>query len=848
MSQIQLYNVAPRIPRKLKFLEELSGNMWWSWHSLAVELFVRISPNIWRQVGGNAKAFLNSVPQSRLEELAKDELFLQQMEVVEKEFRRCIKNSADSVKKSRIAYFSLEYGIHESLRLYSGGLGVLAGDHLKAASDMSLDIVGVGLLYRQGYFRQYIDRNGWQTEHYPDNLLHEMPIVPACNSAGHQLIISIPLMEKELKAAVWILSCGNVPLVLLDTEIPDNPPELREVTWQLYGGDKTTRIQQELLLGIGGYRALVELGCEPACCHMNEGHAAFLSIARIANLVQKRGQSPEAAMEVVWRSNVFTTHTPVPAGNEVFDIDLARTYLRPFCEDAQLDVERVLNWGVPIADRGKSHEVSMTVLGIRMANFCNGVSRLHGEVARDMWKHLWPGRAVDEVPIDHITNGVHVRSWLGTRMGMLFNRYLKPNWRENSLDLDVIAGVDDIPDEELWAVHDTERHALIRDIRQRMKESLNYYQSDNVAHGEGARPLLDPNALTVGFARRFATYKRGNLLLRQPDRLLALLRNTNRPIQFVFAGKAHPADEGGKRIIQEIIQFAKRHNVSDRFLVLQNYNIGLAHGLVSGVDVWLNNPRRPQEASGTSGMKAAINGVPNCSILDGWWDEAWTPECGWAIPSHENYSNTEDQDNAESQALFDLLENDIIPCFYERLNDGFPRRWIRLMKGSIKMSLGNFSSQRMVEEYRERFYIPAIANYNELMKDNAAFAYHLVENKNRLVDNFGKLWIDHPTVDRDLTGLRVDDSFTVRVKVCLHELRPEDVDVEVYYGHVNVHNQITQSYVERMEMVNDFGGGNYEYACKLTCRSTGSFGMTARITPAGDDWVHSVPGFTCWPK
>jgi len=847
MSQIQLYNVAPRIPRELKFLEELSFNIWWCWHPLAVELFLRINPALWAELEGNTREFLGKVDQARLEELAHDEFFIQQMKLVESEFRHDVKTSTTDIATRKIAYFSLEFGIHESIRLYSGGLGVLAGDHLKAASDMALPIVGVGLLYRQGYFSQYIDRNGWQIERYPENLLHNMPITRAY-AKGEPVTITVPMADRELKAAVWIVCVGNVPLVLLDTEIPENPPEFREITWRLYGGDKRMRIQQEILLGVGGFRALVALGCEPSCCHMNEGHAAFLSIERIGYLVDRYHYTPNTALEIVGRSNVFTTHTPVPAGNEVFAVDLARQYLAPVCAAAKLDLTRVINWGIPISERNKAGEMSMTVLGVRMAAFSNGVSRLHGKVARAMWKHLWPGRAIDEIPIDHITNGVHVQSWLSVRMQHLYNRYLHTGWLENPSDEEMAAGVAAMPDDELWIAHESGRHALVRQVRRRLSESLNYYQMENDRLAFHSKQVLDPNVLTVGFARRFATYKRGNLLLRNPERLLALLRNDSRPIQFIFAGKAHPADDGGKRIIQQIIQFGKENGVADRFIMLENYDIALARLLVQGVDIWLNNPRRPQEASGTSGMKAAVNGVPNCSILDGWWDEAYSPECGWAIPNNDNYDNPEDQDNFESQALFNILENDIIPCFYERPSGEIPRRWVQLMKGSISMSLGRFSSRRMVDDYYNKFYLPAIRDYGALMDDNAAKAQALVSQKERLVANFDKLRIEQPVLTRDTDDLHVGDAFKVTTKVFLNDLKPEEVDVEVYYGHVDAHNEITQSYCEFMQLSKDLGDGNYEYSSTLTCRNAGSFGLTARITPVGYDWVHSVPGFMCWPQ
>lgn len=847
MGQIRLYNVAPSVPTELKFLEELSYNMWWSWHPVATELFVRINPQIWNKVGANPRAFLTEVPQSRLEELAHDSTFLQQLHLVESEYRREIKPSSETLSRCKVAYFSLEFGIHESARLYSGGLGILAGDHLKAASDLDLPIVGVGLMYRQGYFKQYIDRNGWQTERYPENMLHKMPLIRAYDSENKPAFVTIPLMDRELKAAIWILNVGNIPLVLLDTELPENPPEFREITWRLYGGDKRMRIQQELLLGIGGYQALAKLGIEPACCHMNEGHAAFLSLARIAHIKNKYNYDADTAMEVVWRSNVFTTHTPVPAGNEVFDIALARPYLAPFCQAAGVDINRMINWGIAIQDRGATSEMSMTILGIRMANFNNGVSALHGEVARSMWKHLWPGRGLDEIPVGHITNGVHVPSWVSLNMRVIFQRYLRSGWLASQAQDVIESGVDTIPNEELWAAHEADRYSLVRQVRRRLQESLDYYQVGSNSRLK-AKNILDPNVLTVGFARRFATYKRGNLLLRNKERLLALLRNTERPIQFVFAGKAHPADDCGKSIIQEIIKFSRENGVSDRFIMLENYDISLARYLVQGVDVWLNNPRRPQEASGTSGMKAAINGVPNCSILDGWWDEAWTPKCGWAIPTSENYNNLEDQDNYESQALFDILENDIIPCFYDRTDGEIPARWVNIMKHSIKMSLNTFSSRRMVADYNEMFYTKAVENYDALMLNNAAKASALKAHKISLVENFEKLWIEYPWLERELTGLHVGDSFKVTTKVYLHKLKPEEVDVEVYYGHVNAKNEIKQSYLQRMELSKDLGNGNYEYSCTINCSIAGSFGLTARITPVGNEWEHSVPGFMCWPR
>ncbi|WP_176013612.1 alpha-glucan family phosphorylase [Victivallis sp. Marseille-Q1083] len=846
MSNIQLFNVAPRMPDELRFLEELSFNMWWCWHPLAIELFIRINPALWEAVGGNARQFLGEVPQSRLDELCKDENFLRQLGIVEAEFNRQLAGSREMTDR-RIAYFSMEFGIHESLRLYSGGLGILAGDHLKAASDLNLPLIGVGLLYRQGYFRQYLDRNGWQIERYPENELHNMPITRARDKEGNEVVISVRLLDRDLFAAVWVLQVGNVPLVLLDAEIPQNPPEFRELTWRLYGGDKRMRLQQELLLGIGGFNALVAMGYEPAICHMNEGHAAFLSLARIKHMVEHYNLDPDTALEVVWRSNIFTTHTPVPAGNEVFDLGLARPYLEPLCGEARIDVQRMINWGIPINDRNRSNEMSMTVLGLRLANYSNGVSRLHGEVARNMWKHLWPGRAIDEIPIKHITNGVHIQSWVSQRKWLLYDRYLRPDWRSNADEKQMKEAIYAIPDEELWMAHELCRQSLIRKLRHLLQNSLRCLPTAGcpMVH---AKNVLDPDVLTIGFARRFATYKRGTLLLRDPERLVALLTDQSRPVQFIFAGKAHPADEEGKRLIQQLIQFARQHNVSNRLLFIEDYDIGLARRLVQGVDVWLNTPRRPQEASGTSGMKAAVNGVINCSILDGWWDEAYRPDCGWAIVGNENYEDPEDTDNYESQVLFDLLENEIIPCFYDRPQGDLPIRWLRLMKGSIAMALGKFSSRRMVTQYDEMFYRPAIEAFDHLMADDAQEAHKLVEQKARLIANFEKLWVAEPTIVRSPGIAHVGDVFKISTEAYLAEMKPEELAVQVYYGQVNAHNEIIKSACAAMKPAEDLGEGRYRYEYELRCPSSGRFAMTARITPVSSYWVNSVPGFMCWAK
>ena len=843
--ELQLFNISPRIPKELLFLETLSYNMWWCWHPQAADLFFRLDPGLWKEVQGNSRKFLSLIPQARLEELAKDPGYLRHLKAVQMEFEREVTPDDMDFAKRTVAYFSMEYGIHESVRIFSGGLGILSGDHVKAASDLHLPFAAVGLLYRQGYFRQVLDRNGWQMERYPENEIHNMPLRRAVDANGQDLVISFPLKDRELYAAVWILWTGNIPLVLLDTEIAENPPEFREITWRLYGGDRDMRIKQELLLGVGGYKALAALGMKPQVCHMNEGHASFMSLARLEELVNE-GLDPDSALEHVWRTNIFTTHTPVPAGNEAFPMDQLRPYLKPLAERAHIDVERLMRWGIPIAERETSQEVSMTILGLRLANYSNGVSKLHGEVARNMWKHLWPNRSVSEIPIGHITNGVHVTSWIASRIRTLFDRYMPQEWAHNPSAIYFNEAVNSIPDDELWAAHEQHRHSLIRKARQIAQRGIGA-----PLPGQAVSSLLDPDILTIGFARRFATYKRGTLLLRDPERLVKLLTHKQRPVQFVFAGKAHPADEGGKKLIQDLIQFARQYNVQDRLIFLEDYDIALARDLVQGVDVWLNNPRRPQEASGTSGMKAAINGVINCSILDGWWDEAYAQDntCGWAIQGNPNLTNDEDADNFEANSLYSLLSNEIIPCFYERDTNDIPVRWIQRMKQSIIMSLGFFSSERMVAEYDSKFYQPACQACQELIKDNRAKARALVAQKKEMLAHFGELWIGNLKTDRPLDDIHVGDTIKLTAEVYFGELPPETLDVEAYYGPVNIHNEVLRGASCLMHQVKKFDNAHFLYECELVCDvEPGRFGLTARITPAGEDWNNSVPGFTCWAR
>ncbi len=848
MNTVRLFNVAPIMPQELQFLETLSYNMWWCWNSDAIELFRRIDPPLWKETGHNPFKFLGSIPQKRLEKLTDDDGFMSHYQQVMDRFRTEVldgKKGPGIVDiPDSIAYFSLEYGLHESIRLYSGGLGCLSGDHLKASSDAGLPLVAVGLLYGRGYCQQFLGIDGWQQEVYPTNDLHHLPVKRALDVQGQPVSISLPLPNgEELHAIVWRMDVGRIPLFLLDTNVHDNSPELRRITSRLYEDDRLVRLRQELLLGIGGFKALTALGYDPPVCHMNEGHAAFVGMARISHLMKTKGLTLEAALEVVPRANVFTTHTPVPAGNETFPLDMVRPYLDALQKELGIDPAIAIEWG--ISPMARHPEQTMTILALRMAHWSNGVSRLHGVVARKMWAPLWPGRPVDEIPIRHITNGIHIASWLSLDNAVLFDRYLGPEWRDNPMDEDMLARVFDIPDEELWRAHEVGRSRLVRAARELGEKQLRARHA-TVTETAQMKSVLHHGTLTIGFARRFATYKRATLLLRDPQRLEAILNNRDRPVQFVFAGKAHPADREGKELIRQVIEFAKRPSARQKIVFLEDYDVLIARYLVQGVDIWLNTPRRPQEASGTSGMKAALNGALNASILDGWWDEGYSPECGWAIGRGEDYDNQEHQDNVDALALYNMLESEIVPRYYDRPEGDTPTPWVNMMKASMKKALGYFSSHRMIREYQDLLYKPAREEYRKLTANGCKEATSLETTHRRLDALWGKVTVELPRTDKDIAQLHVGDKFMVFATVNLGELKADEVNVQVYYGPVDSDNRILTSNARYMELAEEKCKGTCVFKQELRCETTGRFGLTVRVVPAEKEWSSVIPGYMTW--
>lgn len=845
MKSVQLYNVSPSMPEKIRFLEDLSRNLWWCWNTEAIELFRRIDPQLWKEHAHNPLEFFGRIPQKRLDALVDDDGFMNHYHEVKKRFERTVLAPASDTDAPQptIAYFSLEYGIHESIRIYSGGLGCLAGDHLKEASDMGLPLVAVGLMYRCGYFQQYLNEDGWQQEACPSNELHTLPLKKACDANGQQVKVSLPTPDGVLHADVWRLDVGRIPLFLLDANVQENPPALQQVGFQLYEGDRKLRLQQELLLGIGGVQALRGLGYDPAAYHLNEGHAAFLAPARMSLLMKNKGFTLDEAREIVRRTNIFTTHTPVPAGNESFDTDLVKGHLKALEKDLGITADQILEWSRAPSDTN-SREIVMTILGLRMALHTNGVSQLHGEVSRKMWQHLWPDRPEDEVPIRAITNGVHITSWLSSEHVHLYNRYLGADWKTSPADKDVLDAIDRIPEEELWRTREVCRSRLIRATRERGEQQFAARHASRRTISD-IKSIFNHDTLTIGFARRFASYKRATLLLRDQERLSAILSNRDCPVQFVFAGKAHPADDGGKDLIRQIVHFSGNPNIRQHMIFLENYDIRLARYMVQGVDVWLNNPRRPLEASGTSGMKAAINGGLNLSTMDGWWVEGYSPDCGWAIGHGEEYDNHDYQDSIEAQALYNLLENEIIPTFYNR-QGGYPSRWVAMMKATIRMAFEGFSSRRMLSQYQELLYTPATAEYRALLANDAERTRLLVSQRTRLQKLWSSVVIKTPTTDHNLEALHVGDTFHVTTDVNLGALTPDDVDVEIYYGPVGANNQILESHAQLMQLTESREGGNHIYGQDIVCRHSGRFGMIARVTPRGLDWKGVIPGFITW--
>ncbi len=851
MARISTYTVVPKLPPRIDKLLAIANNLWWCWDPEAIELFIRIDRDLWSKTNQNPRQVLGQVSQLRLETLAKDDSFLAHLDRVAERLKKYMEsgtwreNNPSAPKDFSVAYLSAEFGLHESLSIYSGGLGLLAGDHLKSASDLGLPLVGVGLLYREGYFRQYLNADGWQQELYPHNDFYNMEINLERDEAGQPILIEVEYPERTVKARIWRCQVGRVPLFLLDCDFDGNHEDDREITARLYQGDRDMRIRQEVMLGEGGIKALRMMGIRPTTHHMNEGHSAFMTFERIRDLVQKEGLTFWQAADAVKAGSVFTTHTPVPAGNDMFVPDMIARYFSKYCQEVGVSMDELL--GLGRQNPSDSREpFCMTVLALKLSTYANGVSKLHGEVARAMWTRTWPGVPLDEVPVTSVTNGVHVPFWISHDLAGLYDRYIGPEWSSNTDAPSVWQRIDDVPDAELWRTHERRRERLVNFARRRLVTQL---QHRGVPHAEiaAANEALDPEMLTIGFARRFATYKRATLFLMDEKRLTRLLTREDMPIQLIIAGKAHPQDTQAKELIRRIIHFARQPEIRNRIIFIEDYDINVARYMVQGVDCWLNTPRRPLEASGTSGMKAAANGALNISVPDGWWCEAeGLGENGWSIGRGESYNDPNEQDLVESEALYEILDKEVAPLFYERGRDGLPRNWVARMKTAIRTICPVFNTNRMVAEYARRFYIPCTLRRESLRAASRKRSLALTAWKAKVQQAWGRVHFTDlhsgPT-----ENLPYGSSLSVVAEVYLDTLVNDDVMVELFFGDVDPSGTIPKGETVTMKFVEDLGGNVYRFEGAILCENTGQQGFMARIVPAHPDLANKhETGLITW--
>ncbi|KIX10739.1 alpha-glucan family phosphorylase [Dethiosulfatarculus sandiegensis] len=833
MKPTLMFKIKPNLPPLLEPLRSISGNLWFSWHSEAVELFQRLGGALWAELNHNPTALLNQLSQARLEELARDNGFVAEVERVAgqlaayQDVQNCPFLGNEVPDFFKVAYFSAEYGLADCLPIYSGGLGMLSGDHLKSASDLNLPLIGVGLAYGQGYFNQYLNPDGWQQEGYKPNDFWNLPTELLKEDSGELVKISVDIQGRALTAQVWKVMVGRITLYLMDANLEENPPDFRAITYQLYGGDRQMRIRQEILLGIGGVRLLERLGIQPNVLHMNEGHSAFAALERIRQLRLKFGLSFDEACEAVKASTCFTTHTPVPAGNDYFDPELVRRHFAGYVEELGISMPVLLGFG-RIHPRDQQELFCMTVLALRLSSFSNGVSKLHGEVSRHMWREVWPHFPLEDVPISHITNGVHIPSWISSDMAYLYDRYLGPAWMENSDYRGVWSSVRQIPDAELWRAHERRRTRSVAFLRKRLSEQVKR-QGGSAEQLAQAAEALNPETLTLVFARRFATYKRAVLLLSDPDRLSAILNNPKRPVQVVFAGKAHPRDNEGKEYIRKVVALGKDPRFRQKLVFIEDYDINVARYLVQGADVWLNTPQRPLEACGTSGMKAAANGALNLSILDGWWDEAFEPGVGWAIGAGEEYQDAQEQNRIEANALYRILEDEVVPLFYNRGEDDLPRGWIEYMKKSLSHLCPEFNTHRMLADYTEEGYLPAAVRYNALVSDDFERARELGAWVRKIMENWGQVKVIEVTSNAPDT-LYWGDEIEIRARVRLGELFPSDVACDLYFGPLDADGEFKKRETKSMEAAGQ-ENGEYLFHGRLKSPWTGRMGLTVRLVP-----------------
>ena len=834
MRNIQTYNVIPNLPEQLEPLREIVFNLWWTWEPSARRLFRHLDPELWHLTNHNPLRMLQLSRQARLIEVAKDESFLRDLGEVHCALKKYLarkdtygKKGAGHAFKRPIAYFSAEFGFHESIPNYSGGLGILAGDHCKSASDLDLNFVAVGLLYRHGYFKQQINKEGWQEAVSLNQNFHHLPIREV-RRGDELLLIAVPLLGRKVHAKIWELHVGRINLYLLDTDIPENGAEDRLITAELYGGDLEMRMRQEIVLGVGGVKALSALEIQPEVFHMNEGHSAFLALERIRLHVAQHQLDFHSALQVVASANVFTTHTPVPAGNDAFPREMMVRYFGDFATQLNIPFDELFRFGQTTTDPVASF--SMTILALRMSRHANGVSKLHGAVSQSLWKDVWAGVPTHEVPITSITNGIHTKTWMAPEFSALYTKYLG-DWEEHLTEPDFWRGVIDIPDSELWQTHQELKLRLVQFVRDRVRAQRERLGESPEAI-RATQSILDPEILTIGFARRFATYKRGALLFSDPDRLLRMLNNLARPVQFIFAGKSHPRDEGGKALIQEVYRLTRETGFHNRVVFVEDYDTYIARRLVQGVDLWLNNPLRPLEASGTSGMKLPPNGGLNLSVLDGWWCESYNGKNGWAIGAEVAEGAIDFQNEVDASSLYQLLENQIIPLYYAKPDGRLPLAWLQLMRESIRSITPAFNTHRMVKEYAERLYLPAAKAHAEFTRDGYRAAIVLSQWKGEMRKDWAEIKItDVQIANHDRQNIHVGEALRLSAKVHLGPVNPQHVRVEAYHGEAENNSLRNPSTTVLAQASRLDENGNYLYEGSIPAADSGTYGFSVRVVP-----------------
>jgi len=827
--------VKPQLPKSIEKLGEISQNLWWSWNTEFLRIFKKIDIDLWERCGKNPVKFLKQVGQEKLEKAAQDQEVLKLYKDSTENYENYIKSKNTwfnkkypSNKEDVIAYFSAEYGLDETMPIYSGGLGILSGDHLKSSSDLGIPLVAIGLLYKNGYFNQKIDKYGNQQSEYKNIELENLPINPVKNENGEDLIISVKMLKERVFIKVWKVCVGRVNLYLLDTDIEENKAEFRETTLKLYGGNQEMRIRQEIVLGIGGVTLLKELGIKPTVYHMNEGHSSFLVLETIKNIIKEKQVSFNIARDITTAKTVFTTHTPVPAGNDIFPVALVEKYFDGYWKDLGITKQEFLELGMKPNEENKI-SFNMGILALKIAGKKNGVSKLHGAVSRELFSEVWPEIAPQESPITYVTNGIHTCTWLAPNLKELYNKYLEPYWQDKIHENSTWEKIDKIPDEELWNAHQTRKEKLLKLVKNNVTTRL----KGNGVHYETIREVtanLNPNALTIGFARRFATYKRATLIFKDLERMTQILNDKEKPVQLIFAGKAHPADKEGQDLIRYIHEISMMPQFKGKIILLENYNINVARHLVSGVDVWLNNPRRPMEASGTSGEKASVNGVVNFSILDGWWAEGYNTKNGWAIGTDAEYYSYEEQDLADSESIYRILEDKIIPAYYKKDEKGISKEWMTLMKNSIISTGGEYSTSRMLVDYSNKLYMPLCDLTNQYYSN-----LELVTEYNKVKQELYMNWNDIKiTQENNLDNITIDAGNKIKVacKVELPNIPKEYIKVECYYGKILDNGIVEDTNIEEMSLVAEDDKNNiYSYDAEIQLKTGGNYGYTFRVMP-----------------